>query len=78
MTSYDSTLVFALDSLEDRLPVLLARYPEETDFWPAFMSEATDIRDLARDLGSGHDYVAQRIDSMLGAFGMAQRMPPEM
>ncbi len=59
------------------MPILLARYPAEADFWPAFLSEATEIRDLARDRGNDQEYVVQRVDSMLGAFGMAQRMPSE-
>lgn len=63
-----------LDALEGALPMLVADYPDPSDFWPAFAGEADVIEDNA---GIHLEHVQHRLNAMLAAHGCItdQSMP---
>ena len=61
--THDPAIVAALDKLEATLPDLIVQYPDEADFWSAFVGEADEIAESASPGDS--DYARGRIDCML-------------
>lgn len=57
------------DSLEFRLPGMLAQHPESADFWRQFSDSAMEIEKQAID-EEDEAYIASRIDGMLAANGL--------
>ncbi|QNK01502.1 hypothetical protein [Dyella telluris] len=56
----------ALNRIEGHLPDLLEQFPEPGDFWPAFAGEADTLLESA---GQEHDWVADKLESMLAFHG---------
>lgn len=61
-------LATLLDALELALPDMLARHPDEADFWSEFAGEADEIVERAEPGESA--YVRGRIDCMLRNTGL--------
>lgn len=63
------------DSLELRLPEMLAQHSQDSDFWNLFTHSAGEIEKQAVDQDD-ETYVASRIEGMLAAHGL-HRPPRE-
>ncbi|AIF46371.1 hypothetical protein HY57_03420 [Dyella japonica A8] len=56
----------ALNRIEAYLPHLLEQFPEPGEFWPAFAGESEAVIEGA---GQDHEWVADRLESMLTFHG---------
>jgi hypothetical protein len=61
-----ATLQGALNRIEAHLPHLLEQFPEPAECWPAFAGEADAVLE---DAGPEHDWVADKLESMLTFHG---------
>lgn len=55
----------ALDDLARRLPAMIARHPEDADFWPEFAGLADEVTENTG--ASDWDYVQTRLDALSSA-----------
>lgn len=68
MSDHDPKIIARLDALEQKLPGLLAEYPDDADFWNAFAGESDAIANGAP--AAEQAYAQGRIDCMLKNQGL--------
>jgi hypothetical protein len=68
MSGHDPKTIAKLDAIEQKLPGLIAEYPDEADFWNAFAGESESITDDTPPADQA--YAQGRIDCMLKNAGL--------